>query len=132
LLGLTAEADDVDDAGHLLELALEDPILRGLEIANGVALAFDGVAKHFSDRVPGRDVALHARRKLDELKSVDDFLARVFVARAPFEVTLHVREAEERLRSNVIEPGHAGEPDLERDRDVALGLFGAPSRRLRD
>ena len=31
LLRLAAEARDVDDAGDLLELPLEDPILRGLQ-----------------------------------------------------------------------------------------------------
>ena len=50
----------------------------------------------------------------------------------PLEVTLDVAEREERLRANVVEPGHSGEADLERDRDVALDLLGAPSVGLRD
>ena len=39
LLGLAAEADDVDDARHLPELPLEDPVLRRLQIGERVALA---------------------------------------------------------------------------------------------
>ena len=44
----------------------------------------------------------------------------------PVEVALHVAEPEERLRADVVEARHAGEADLQRDRDVALGLLGAP------
>ncbi len=54
LLGLAAVARDVDDALHLLELALEHPVLRGLQILEGVSLADDAVAEHLADRVPGR------------------------------------------------------------------------------
>ena len=39
LLRLAAEARDVDDAGHLLELPLEDPVLGGLQVLERVALA---------------------------------------------------------------------------------------------
>src|SRR5262249_10289701 len=58
--------------------------------------------------------------ELHELEAVDHLLARVFVRRRPLEVALHVRQAEERLRAHVIEPGHPREADLDRHRDVTL------------
>ncbi len=61
LLGLAAVARDVDDALHLLELALEDPVLGGLQVLERVALADDAVAEHLADRVPGRELRLQAR-----------------------------------------------------------------------
>ena len=69
-------------------------------------------------------------RQLHELEAVDDLLPRrLCTSVAPVEVALHVGEPEERLRADVVEPRHAGEADLERDRDVALDLLGAPARR---
>ena len=52
LLRLAAVARDVDDAVDLLELALEEPVLRRLQITEGVALASQRVAKDFTDGVP--------------------------------------------------------------------------------
>ena len=75
--------DDVDDAGHLLELALEDPVLGRLQLLERVALADDAVAEDLADRVPRRELRLHAGRQLHELEAVDDLLARLFVGRSP-------------------------------------------------
>src|SRR5262249_18705874 len=132
LLRLTAEADDVDDAGDLFELALEDPVLRRLEVLDGVPLSLHGVAEDLADRVPRRDRGLTTGAATDELKAVQHLLPRLGVLRPPLEVALHVAEAEKRLRPNVVETRHPREPDLERDRDVALGLFRAPTGGLRD
>ena len=97
-----------------------------------VALAADDVAEDLADGVPGRELRLQPVGERDELEAVDDLLARVLVVGPPSEVALHVREAEQRLRPDVFEAGHPGEADLERDRDVALDLLGAPARGLRD
>ena len=132
LLGVAAEADDVDDAGHLAELLLEDPVLRRLQVGERVALADDAVAEDLADGVPRRQLRLHPRRQLDELEAIDDLLPRVLVVDVPGEVALHVGEPEERLRADVVEVHHAGEPDLELHRDVALDLLGRPAVRLRD
>ena len=66
------------------------------------------------------------------LQAVQHLLARRLVRRAPAEVALHVGETEERLRARVLEAGHAGEADLERDGDVALDVLGAHAVGLRD
>jgi hypothetical protein len=62
LLGLAAEAGDVDHPGHRLEFALEDPVLRRLEVPQRVALAADDVAEHLADGVPGGERGLQAAR----------------------------------------------------------------------
>ncbi len=131
-LRLAAVAGDVDDALHLLELALEDPVLRRLQVLQRVAIADDAITQDFADGIPRRELCLHAGRKGDELDSIDDFLARVFVRRIPVEVTFDVAEAEQGAAANVIEPRHAREADFERYCDVAFGLLRAPPRRLRD
>ena len=132
LLRLAAETDDVDDAFDLLELPLEDPVLRGLQVARRVPLAPGPVAEHLADGVPRRELRLHVRRQLDEPEAVDDLLARLIVRGAPVEVALHVAQPEERLRAHVLEPLHAGQANLERDGDVALDLLRAPPVGLGD
>ncbi len=91
LTRLTAEADDVDDTGHLLELALEDPVLRGLEVAQRVALPLERVAVDLADRIPRGDRRLVAVRQVDEAEAIDHLLASIVVAGSPSEVALHVR-----------------------------------------
>ena len=132
LLGLAAEADDVDDASDLFELTLEDPVLGGLQVARGVSVPLHGVPKHFTDGVPRGDGGLHSGGQGDEAEAVDDLLARLVVGSVPIEVALHVAQPEERLRARVFQPLHAGQPDLEGDRHVAFDFFGAPAVRLGD
>ena len=61
LLGLAAEARDVDDALDLLELALEDPVLGRLQVPERVALAAERVAEDLADGVPRRELRLQCR-----------------------------------------------------------------------
>ncbi len=90
LLGLSAEACDVDDARHLLELPLEDPVLDRLQLASRIALADDVVAEQLPDGVPGRQRALQVVRQRHHAETVEDLLPRVLVDRVPSEVALHV------------------------------------------
>ncbi len=108
LLRLAAEAHDVDDAAHLLELPLEDPVLGRLQIARAVAVSLHRVAEHLADGVPRRDARLHVLRQLHEREAIDDLLAGLLVGAAPVEVTLDVAQSEEGLRALVLEPWHAG------------------------
>ncbi len=133
LFALAAEADDVDDPFDLLELPLEHPVFGRLQLTERVAGADDAVAKDFADRVPRRERRLHPRGEVaHELEAVDDLLPRVVVFGRPVEIALHVGQLEERLRARVLQAGHAGQADFERDRDVPLDLFGAPPVGLRD
>ena len=132
LLRLAAKAGDVDDARHLLELPFERPVLLRLHVAQRVARPDDRIAVHLTDCVPRRQLRLVVVGQLDELQAIDDFLPRVFVLGPPFEVALDVRQPEERLRSNVVEPDHPRQLHFERHRDVPLDLVCAPPVRLRD
>ena len=104
LLGVAAEADDVDDArapgGTASRGSSPAAVLRSVK---RVALADDAVAEDLADGAPRRELRLHPRRQLDELQAVDDPLPRVVVIDVPREVALHVGQAEERLRADVVE-----------------------------
>jgi hypothetical protein len=132
LLGGAAEAHHVDDAVHLLELALQHPVLGGVEIHGVEALAAHGVAVHLADGVPRGDRGLHAVRELHHLEPVEHLLASVLVRDSPLEIRLHVGQAEQRLRPHVLQPGHAREADLQGDGDVALHLLRARALGLGD
>ena len=132
LAGLAAEADNVDDARHLAELALEDPILRGLELRQRRPRPAQDVAVDLADRIPGRELGLHPLRELDELQPVDDPLLRLDVGRVPVEIALHVGESEERLRADVVQVDHARKAALQWEGDGALHLLGGEALRLRD
>ena len=124
LARLAAEPDHVDDAGNLAELAFEDPVLRGLELGERISGPAQHVTVDFPDRVPRRELRLHSAGQLDELQPVDDALLRLHVAGVPVEVALHVGEAEQRLRADVLQVEHARETVLQRDGDVPLHFLG--------
>ena len=132
LLSQTAEAHHVDDARNLLELPLQNPVLGRLQVLQRVSLPNDAIAEDLSDGVPWRDLGLQSVRELRELKAVDDLLPRIVVVGPPVEIALDVGEAEKRLRADVVEPRHARQRHLERDRNLALHFFRAQSLRLGD
>src|SRR5258707_9580915 len=49
-----AEADDVSHTRYLLELPLQNPVLRGLELLQAVSLPHHAVAEDLADGVPRR------------------------------------------------------------------------------
>ena len=95
LLRLAAVAGDVHNTLDLLELPLENPVLRGLEVFERVSLADDAVPIELANRIPRRKAGLHPRGERHELDAVDDLLASVAVIARPGEVTFDVAEAEE-------------------------------------
>ena len=132
LLGEAAVPDHVDDAGGLAELPLEDPVLRRLAVGQRVVLAAHDVAVDLADRAPGRELRRHPRRQRDEVEPVQHPLLGGVVVGVPGEVALHVGQAEQRLRTDVVEIDHPVQAVLERDGHVALDLLGAPAVRLGD
>ncbi len=62
LLDGPAITGDVDHAGNLLEGAIEDPVLHGLELPRRVARALQHVTHDLADRTPRRQPRRHARR----------------------------------------------------------------------
>ena len=66
--GLAAPSDDVDDAGHRAESALQHPVLQRLEIKHAVAgWADEPISVDFSDRTDRRNLRLSVVRKVREL-----------------------------------------------------------------
>jgi hypothetical protein len=90
LLGQAAEPDHVDDAGNLAKLLLQDPILRGLQVGQRVALAHDLVAVELPDGAPRGQRGRHPRRQRDESQLVEHPLLRGRVRRVPAEVAFDV------------------------------------------
>src|SRR5580704_15794531 len=131
-LCLSPIARHVDDAGHLLELALEHPVFDGLQVLERVATTYDAVSIELTDGIPRRQGGLHALGQRHELDSIDDLLPRVRVISIPPEIAFDVAQPEKRLRSYVLEARHSEHADFERNGHVALGLFGAPPLGLRD
>ena len=124
-LGLAAPAGDVDDARHRTEAALQHPILQGLEFEHGVARRADKlVAIDFADRADRGNLRLRVvqqRRKLRE--AVQDLLKRLFIGVVEGELQLHVRQAIQGNRADLIEIAQRRSLRLDRNGDVALDLF---------
>src|SRR5215831_4693885 len=130
--GRSAKTDDVNDIWHLLELALEDPVLRHLQIHRAVSLTDQLVTIDFADRRRRGKLRLHPRRELDHLQTIEDFLSIKVVIRLILEITLDVRKAKERDRADMVEARHTIELRLDWYGDLALHLFRGPSRVLRN
>src|SRR5260221_10416552 len=133
-LGLAAPAVDVDDARHRLEAALEDPVLDGLEVHDGIAGWTDhAVAVDLADRAPRRDLRCRAVGQGRELgEPIDHPLLGLLIGEVVGELHFHVRKAEERDGSHRRDMRDTGHLDLDRDGDVALDLLGRLTRALGD
>ena len=121
--GLAAKTDDVNDTWHLLELALQDPVLRYLQVHQAVALADQLVAIEFPNGRPRGKLRLHARGELDRLEAIEHFLSIKVVLRLVLEITLDIRKAKEGNRADVVEARHAIELRLDGHSNLALHLF---------
>ena len=104
--GVAAEAHDIDDTGHLLELPLEDPVLRDFQVHQAAALSDKLIAIDFAHSGRRRKLRLNTRRQIDHLKPVQDFLAIEVIVRFVLEIALDVGKAEQRNRAQVIESRH--------------------------
>src|SRR5262245_42427031 len=100
--GRTTKTDDINDAWHLLEMTLENPVLRHLQLHQTVALADQVVAIDFADCRSRGELRLHTRRELDHLQTIEDFLSIKVVICLVLEITLDVREAKEGNRADVV------------------------------
>ena len=129
-LGLAAPADDVDDAGHCAEAALQHPVLQGLEIEHAVAgRTGQPISEDFTDRADRRDLRLRIVRQGRDLREpVEHLLQRLLIGQVERELQLHVRQA---VKRNGADRGEAAQPGglrLDRDGDVALDFLGREPR----
>ena len=101
-LHLTAEADDVGDAGHRPELALDDPVLQSLQLTYRPFIAAQRVAINLTRRTGERlNVGLHTIGEVGIVEQVVNLLARELIVDMVVEAHGDHGEAEERRRANV-------------------------------
>ncbi len=128
------EAGQVHDPRHPAELALQHPVLQGLDIIERVDLLagsvlgdFEDIAKDLPSRRLRRDARAHIGRQRhgDRGQAVDHFLPGriVGVLAAVMPRHLEVTESEQRLAIDLLQAGHARERHFERDGDLPLDLL---------
>src|SRR5215467_15546970 len=119
LFRLAAETHHIDDARHLLELALQHPVLHGFQVHQAVALSHELVAIEFAYRGPRGELRLHPRWELHPLETIEDFLPRQGVIGLIGEITLDIGEPKQGNGPEVVEPRHGIELDLDGYGDLA-------------
>src|SRR6185437_4061796 len=130
LIGLdaAAEAHDIADAGHRTELAVDDPVLHGLEFPVVADAAFERIAEDLAGRPCGRlNLRLDILRQGDALQKGIHLCTGILVYYAVVEDELHIREAEDARRAKADLLLHGIHRDLDRDRDELFDLFRAAS-----
>ncbi len=134
-----AEAHDVDDPLHAPKLLLQLPVVERLQIVERVnlpALRVFRVPQHvaidFAGRRGRRDHRVNPRRQIHLVQPVEHLEAGAKIVRAVIELVAQMRQAEQRFAARVVEPRHAGQRDLQRDRHLPLDLLGRGARVLRD
>ena len=101
-LHLTAEADDVGNAGHRPELALDDPVLQGLQLTYRPLITAQRITINLPRRTGERlNVGLHTIGEVSIVEQVVNLLARELIVDMVVEAHGDHGEAEERRRANV-------------------------------
>ena len=90
------------------------------------------IAVDFADGAGRRDHRLHLRRQRRLGETVERLLANEMVVAAIFELQADKAEREHRVGADELQPGRAGDRDLDRDGDVALNLLRRLAGVLRD
>src|SRR5262245_31525395 len=138
-LDSAAEAYGVGDAGNPAELPRDGPVVDRFEVAQRVDIAAEGVlgADHdvlddFGDGGCRGDLWDDTGGQVGLLQTHDHVLPRLGVIDVVVELVADVGQPEERLAASGLEPGQAGDGDLDGDGDLALDLLGASTGVLGD
>ncbi len=123
---------DVNDAGNLLDLAADEPVLRGFYFVQAVAVTDETIAINLADGRPGRKLRREIRRQSNELQAVQDFLAVPVIVAVVVEIELYVAQAENRDGANILKARNSEENGFDGDGDLTLHFFGGPGGILRD
>ena len=133
LLDAAAPGNDVGDTRHLEELALEHPVLQGLQLDERHRRRPEGVAVDLADHARQRaESRARVSRHLGSRNPLLHLLARPVLVGAVGEEHADVGQPEQRRRA---QEGDVGDPVqllLELDRDEALDLLGGVTRPERD
>ncbi len=132
-LGGAAPGIDLHHAGNGQQPALDDPVLDGAQIGQPEMRRADHlIAVDLAHQARALDRGGHAVRQVDVLLQADRRLRqREVVIDAVIERDAHERQAVERRRADVVDPRGRREPDLHRNRVVALHLLGRETGGLR-
>ncbi len=126
LLGRAAPGVDLNDAGNGQQTALHDPILDRAQIGQSeMRRAGHLIAIDFADQARALNRRHRIARQIDILLQADRGLReREVIVDPVIESDAHEREAVERRRADVVDPGRGGEPDFHRYRVIPLHLLG--------
>ena len=132
-LHLTAETDDVGNAGHGAQLALDDPVLQRLQLAHRPLVAAQRVAVNLARRTGERlHVGFHAIGQVSVVDEVVYLLARELVVDMIFEADGDHGETKKRRRTDVGLLLHRIHSNLDGDGDELLYLLSRAAGPLRD
>ncbi len=132
LAGGAAEGGDVDDAGNLLQLAADEPVLRGLEFIERIAAAGELIAVNLADGRPGRELRLQSIGQGQGLETVQHFLLVAEVVAVEIEIELYVAETEDADGAHLVEVRGAVQRGFDGNGHLLFHLFGRPGGILGD
>ena len=132
-LGGAAPGVDLHDAGNGEQAPLQYPILHRAQIGQPEMRRPDHlIAVDFANEARALDLRHHVVRQVDVLLQIDRGLRqREIIVDVVLEHDADERQAVERGRADDVDARRRGEPDLDRDGEVALHLLGRLAGRLR-
>ena len=133
LLDEPAAADDVRHARRHLQRALDDPVLDAAQLGRTRGRRFEAEPVQLADRRrQRRQLRLDVGRQAGLLQPFEHALSREIVVDLIVESERQKRQPELRVREHPHRVRHAGERDLERNRDLLLDFFRRMAGKKRD
>ena len=132
LLRSAPEGGDINDSGHLLELASYKPVLRGLDLVQAVTLALQLIAVNLADCRPGRELRFQALGQRDGLQAIQNFLTISEVIGIEVEVQLDITQSEKADGTHILQSRNPVQDGFNWHRDLLLHLLSRPRGILRD
>src|SRR4029077_10358267 len=128
----TTEGSNVDDAGNLLDLAADEPILRGLELVESIVRAGETIAVDFAYRRPGRKLRRKIGWKRDQLQAIQRFLPVPIIIAVVAEIEFDVAQTKDADRADCLKARYSEKNRLNRHGDLAFHFLRRPGGILRD
>src|SRR5258708_23035916 len=126
-----AKGGNLNDA-VLLQIAPDQPILRGLHFIQSVMRTLQLIPVDLADRRPRRKLWLQVLRESHRLQAVQPFLPVAEVVAIKLEIQLNVAQSKDTDGTDVVEMRRSVQRSLQWDRDLLLHFLGGPRWVLRD